>query len=110
MSALRVLLRYHYFQPVDGRFLYRGHSVEPPSSTFSLIYSGVIPSGEEESTEEILERLLLRHSAALRPHSREFRPIGAGDLLEVSGRGTWQVLPSGFRSMNVEALAAGAPN
>ena len=110
MSAIRVLLRYHYFQPVDGRFQYRGHVVEQHPSAFSLIYSGVIPSEEEESTDEILERLLLRHGTALRPHSRDFRPIGAGDLLEVTGRGTWQVLPNGFRSMKFERLTAGAAN
>ena len=110
MSAIRVLLRYHYFQPVNGRFLYRGQATEQHPSAFSLVYSGVIPSDEDESTEEILERLLLRHGTVLRPHSRDFRPIGAGDLLEVTGRGTWQVLPTGFRSMGIEQLTASLPN
>ena len=110
MPSIRVLLRYHYFQPVNGRFVFRRATTEGNPTVFSLIYSGMIPTEEHESTEEILERLLLRHGTDLRPHPRDYRPIGAGDLLEITGRGTWQVMPTGFRSMNCVQLPAGVPN
>lgn len=106
MPVPRVLLRYHYFQPADGRSRPRGGPAGGDSRPFALIYSGVIPTAEDEPTQEILERLLLRHGTELRPHPRELRPIGTGDVLDLAGRGRWQVLPTGFRVVSSEPLLA----
>lgn len=95
-----VLQRYRYFQPMDGRFRYRDAGPEAGGTALSLVYSGMIPTGEEETAEEVLERLVLRHASDLRPHSRDLRPLGAGDVLDLAGRGIWQVLPIGFRELH----------
>ncbi len=107
---MTMLQRYRYFQPVDGRFHYYSSTTGRDGIAFCLVYSGVIPTGDEEPMEEILERLLLRHASELRPQGRGSRPVGAGDVFDLSGRGLWQVLPIGFRAVEQERLALEAAN
>lgn len=107
---MRVLLRYHYFQPADGRYRHPHGSTDGGRRNLALIYSGVIPTEAEEPTEEILERLFLRHSTELRPDPRQARPIGVGDVLELVGRGPWQVLPSGFRPLDCDRIVPAPVN
>lgn len=104
-----LLQQYRYFQPIGGRQR-RIEGVEPGCTAFSLVYSGMIPAADEESTEEILERLVLRHGSETRPHARDFRPVGAGDVFDLTGRGLWQVLPVGFRPVLSQRPEAGAAN
>ena len=103
-----MLFRYRYYQPLGGRFHYHGGSAETP--VFTLAYAGSIPAEEEEPTEEVLERIWLRHTSELRPHGRGERPLGTGDVLDLGDRGVWQLLPLGFRpltraDLRVEAAA-----
>src|SRR5689334_8200411 len=91
-----MLLRYRYLQPTGGGFHY-GASTESPS--YRLAYAGSIPAAADEPTEEVLERLWLRHSSDLRPQARGERPFGTGDVLDLGDRGIWQAIPLGFRSL-----------
>lgn len=97
------LIGYRYFQPVDGRFHY---AVDPAAELpdYALLYSGKIPAAEDETTEEVLDRLVARHSSSVRPHGRGARPCGTGDVLDLGPRGFWQVLGCGFRSVAPERL------
>lgn len=105
-----LLQRYRYFQPLDGRFVLPEAATIPGTTAFSLVYSGMIPAAADEPVEEVLERLLLRHASELRPHGREYRPVGAGDVFDLSSFGLWQVLPIGFRALRPERLEAGVAN
>jgi hypothetical protein len=97
-----MLFRYRYYQPVGGRFHYPGGSADAP--TFVLAYAGSIPVEEEEATEDVLDRIWLRHASELRPHGRGERPLGTGDVLDLGERGVWQALPLGFRAVSREEL------
>jgi hypothetical protein len=97
-----MLLRYRYFQPIDGRFHYGGSDDLPPA--FSLLYAGSIPAEEDEATEEVLERLWARHTSELRPHGPGERPLGTGDVIDLGPRGLWQVGSFGFRALSPEEL------
>ncbi|MBW3628684.1 MAG: hypothetical protein KY464_05225 [Gemmatimonadetes bacterium] len=97
-----MLLRYRYFQPIGGLFHYQGGGAANPE--FALIYAGSIPVGEADDTEEVLERLWLRHTAELRPHGRAERPLGTGDVLDLGERGLWQASSLGFRALTREEL------
>ena len=92
-----MLLRYRYFQPFGGRFHYDSDSGDRPA--FTLAYSGSIPAGENESTDDVLERLWLRHTTELRPQAREIRPLGTGDVFDLGERGVWQAVALGFRAV-----------
>lgn len=107
---MAVLQSYRYFQPIDSRFRYVDAATRQGCTAFALLYSGVIPVAPEEPTEEVLERLLLRHGSETRPHAREFRPVAAGDVFDLSGRGLWQVLPIGFRALKQAEVETGAAN
>jgi hypothetical protein len=107
---MRVLQHYRYFQPADGRFRYYDPATGQDCTGFSLVYSGAIPTDASEPPEELLERLLLRHASELRPQGRELRPVGAGDVFDLTGRGVWQVLPIGFRAVQSGRIELGAAN
>lgn len=97
-----MLLRYRYLQPLGGRFHYGRDAGDTPA--FRLVYAGSIPAGEEEATEEVLERLWLRHSSELSPLGRAERLFGTGDALDLGERGIWQAVPLGFRALAREQL------
>lgn len=97
------LLGYRYFQPADGRYHYASEAGgELPD--YALLYAGKIPAAQDETTEELLDRLLMRHSSPVRPHGRNARAVGTGDVLDLGPRGFWQVLSCGFRSLPPERL------
>ena len=91
-----MLLRYRYLRPVGGGYYYAGAGESP---VFALAYAGSIPAGEGEATEEVLERLWLRHTSELRPQGRD-RPFGTGDVLDLGERGIWQAVSLGFRALS----------
>ena len=93
-----MLLRYRYLQPLGGAP--RGDAARLPA--FRLAYAGCMPADADEATEEVLERLWLRHSSELRPQGRGERPFSTGDVLDLGERGIWRAVPLGF-----EALAPG---
>jgi hypothetical protein len=98
-----MLLRYHYYQPAGGRYHYASESATD-TPVFSLVYSGSIPAPAGEETEEVLERLWLRHSSEMRPQGRGVRPVGTGDVLDLGERGIWQVVSLGFRALGADQL------
>ena len=97
-----MLLRYRYLQPIGGGFHYHGGSADGPE--FALVYAGSIPVHDTDATEEVLERLWLRHTTELRPHGRGERPLGTGDVLDLGDRGLWQAVSLGFRALTREEL------
>lgn len=107
---MQVLQHYRYFQPADGRLRYQDPATGQDCTAFALVYRGAIPADASEPPEEILERLLLRHASRQRPQGRELRPVGAGDVFDLVGRGIWQVLPIGFRAVQTGPIEVGAAN
>jgi len=99
------LLRYHYYCPADRREVPRGVA-DSTAAAYELIYSGMIPARDDETTEEVLERLVMRHSAEIRPPTMQARTIQCGDVLDLMGRGLWEVRPTGFRLLTGAGAAA----
>jgi hypothetical protein len=106
-----MLIRYRYMQPLGGTYLASPGS-EAQLASFGLLYAGAIPASDDETTDDVLERLCERHSSELRPHERRFRPLGVGDVFDLGERGTWRVLRRGFelvsQELQVEAVARSA--
>lgn len=98
------LLRYRYFQPADGRFHYPG-APSDPTPPFRLVYTGMIPVHGEESPQDVLARLVGRHTTPSRPEGDRCRPAGTGDLLDLGAYGFWRVLPVGFQALTAEEVS-----
>ena len=99
-------IRYRYFQPADGGYHY---GTGPDSVTsYTLAYAGSIGTTPSEPTEEVLERLWVRHTSDLRPHGFARRTLGTGDLLDLGERGVWQADTRGFRPFPKERLRVGS--
>lgn len=99
-------LRYRYFQPADGAYHYRTGS--DGVTSYILAYAGSIGTSPNEPTEELLERLWVRHTSDLRPHGFARRTLGTGDLLDLGERGVWQADSRGFCRFPKEKLKVGS--
>ena len=95
-------IRYRYFQPASGGFHY---SSDPEAGcAYVLAYAGSIGTAPNEPTDEVLERLWMRHTSDRRPHGYARRALGTGDVLDLGDRGLWRADTRGFRPVPKDAL------
>ena len=69
-------------------------------SEYETVYTGHIELQENESVQDVLERLYTKHNAPDRPEDHHTRSMSVSDLVALEGIGTFFCDSFGFKKIN----------